>query len=77
MPEIAACEDIVTTSEAWNVDVFPVFYDIEEYMGVEYGLFWDPAAAYAVAFTSCSDFTIGDIAQPMDGISQTWTSCQP
>jgi uncharacterized repeat protein (TIGR01451 family) len=76
MPVITACEDIITTTEAWNVDVFPVFYEIEEYVGVEYGLWWDPGTSYPAAFTSCSDLTIGDIANPGDGVSQTWTSCQ-
>jgi hypothetical protein len=44
-------------------------------MGVEYGLHWTPGTAGL--FTSCSDFTIGNISSPGDGISQTWSSCRP
>jgi uncharacterized repeat protein (TIGR01451 family) len=76
MPEVTSCEDIITTSPARNVDVFPVFYEIEEYMGVEYSMWWDPATEYAAAFTSCSDLVIGDIQRPNDGVAHAWTSCQ-
>jgi uncharacterized repeat protein (TIGR01451 family) len=56
------------------VDVFPVFFDVVEYLGVEYGLTW-PGSGNC-AFTSCSNLHIGGIEQPGDGIAQAWTSCQ-
>jgi uncharacterized repeat protein (TIGR01451 family) len=56
------------------VDVFPVFYDIREYLGFEYGLTWPGPAT--CTFTSCSDLAIGDIVESGDGISQVWFGCQ-
>ena len=55
------------------VDVFPVFYDIVEYRGFEYGLAW-PGEATCI-FTSCSDLSIGNITHSGDGISQVWLDC--
>jgi uncharacterized repeat protein (TIGR01451 family) len=78
MPVITACRDIQTTTEAYSVDLFPVFFDIEEYLGVEYGLAWcDSGTCGDALFTSCSDLVIGDIVQSGDGVSQVWVSCQP
>jgi hypothetical protein len=57
-----------------GVDVFPVFFYIEEYHGFEYGLTWPGPAT--CAFWSCSDLTIGDIHESGDGISQLWFMCQ-
>ena len=77
MPTISACSDIQTTSEAFSVDAFPVFFDLVEYLGVEYGLAWcDSGACEDALFTSCSDLTIGDIQHSGDGVSQTWLSCK-
>jgi uncharacterized repeat protein (TIGR01451 family) len=56
------------------VDVFPVFYDLVEYLGCEYGLTWPGEAT--CAFTSCSDLWIGNITHPGDGISQVWLGCR-
>ena len=72
---IAGCEDIVTTEPGWNVDAFPVFYDLEEFLGVQYGICWPPWQ-YIAAFTSCSDFVIGAVDWPGSGAAHTWTNCQ-
>jgi hypothetical protein len=72
---INGCEEIVTTETGYSVDAFPVFYDLVEYLGVEYGVTW-PAWTYSAAFTSCSDLVIGAIAVPGDGASHTWFNCQ-
>ena len=72
---INGCADIVTTVAGYDLDAFPVFYDLEEYLGVEYGLCW-PAWTYSAAFTSCSDLVIGSISWPGDGASHTWFACQ-
>jgi hypothetical protein len=51
-----------------------VFYWLYEYQGFEYGLSWP--GTYSCAFTSCSDFTIGDIVHVGDGISHVWSECR-
>ena len=74
-PVITGCEDIITTEPTPDVDAFPVFYDLIEYQGFDYGLTWP--GLYSCAFTSCSPLTIGGIVWPGDGISHAWTACQP
>lgn len=75
LPALTRCRDIVTTVESGDVDVFPVFFNLEEYLCLEYGLMWP--GEYSCAFTSCSDLTIGDIRYPGDGVAQAWQVCQP
>jgi hypothetical protein len=74
-PVIAGCEDIITTEPTPDVDAFPVFFDMVEYQGFDYGMSWP--GAYSCAFTSCSDLAIGTIVWPGDGISHAWYVCQP
>jgi hypothetical protein len=74
LPEISDSSDIVTTCEGSTFDFFPVFFGLTEYQGLEYGVTW-PAWAYTCLFTSCSDFAIGYIKFPGDGISHAWTEC--
>jgi hypothetical protein len=71
---IDSCGDIVTTEPSFSFDAFPVFFDLTEYTGCELGMTW-PAWSYSAAFTSCSDFVIGEITQPGDGSSHTWSDC--
>lgn len=73
-PTIGSCEDIVYSLESGDADCFPVFFNLEEYLGCEYGLTWP--GTYSCTFTSCSDLTIGGIVYPGDGVSHTWVSCQ-
>jgi len=74
-PVISDCNGISTTCGCCGgVDVFPVFFGIEECFGVEYGLTWPGSAS--CTFTTCSDLHIGDISQPGDGISQVWFGCK-
>ena len=73
-PEIEWCEDIVTTFDGCgDVDIFPVFFDLAEYQGIEYGIVWP--GSETCAFTSCSDLHIGGIVNPGDGISHAWYTC--
>jgi len=72
---IADCNDIVTTEAGYDVDAFPVFYDLTEFLGCQYGITW-PAWTYSAAFTSCSDLVIGSVANSGDGAAHTWTACQ-
>jgi len=72
---IATCADIVTTEAGFSVDAFAVFYDLEEFLGVQYGFTW-PAAWGTATFTSCSDLVIDSVTNPGDGAAHTWTDCQ-
>jgi hypothetical protein len=72
---INGCADIVTTETGFSVDAFPVFYDLEEYLGVEYGLCW-PASWGTAQFNNCADLVIGSIVNPGEGASHTWFACQ-
>jgi hypothetical protein len=72
---IATCEDVVTTEPGFSVDAFPVFYDLVEFKGCEYGLCW-PAWTYSAAFSNCSDLVIGEVLWPGDGAAHSWSLCQ-
>jgi hypothetical protein len=74
-PVITFCADIITTEPGPDVDAFPVFFDLVEYQGFDYGMTWP--GMYTCAFTSCSDLAIGTITHPGDGISHAWYACQP
>jgi hypothetical protein len=74
-PVILDCGDIITTEPGPDADAFPVFFDLDEYQGFDYGMTWP--GLYSCAFTSCADLAIGGIVWPGDGISQAWTACQP
>jgi hypothetical protein len=71
---IDSCDDIVYTLAGADADCFPVFWDLVEYQGFDYGLTWP--GAYTAAFTSCSDLAIGTIVNPGDGVSHAWYVCQ-
>lgn len=73
-PSISDCNDITTTDAGISVDAFPVFYDLVEYQGFDYGLTF--SSGYSCTFTSCSDLTIGGIVNSGDGISHAWYACQ-
>jgi hypothetical protein len=72
---INSCHDLVMTEPGASFDAFPVFFDIAEFMGCEYGMWW-PEWTYSAAFSNCADQVIGDIAWPYDGASHTWSTCQ-
>ena len=57
LPSVSWCQDIETTEASGDVDCFPVFYDLSEYLGCEYGLTWP--GTYTCTFTSCSDSGLG------------------
>jgi hypothetical protein len=72
---IFTCVDIVTTEPGYSIDAFPVFFDLVEYLGCEYGLCW-PEWTYSAAWNNCADLVIGSIIWPGDGASHTWLACQ-
>ena len=73
-PVIVSCGEIITTEPSQDTDCFPVFFDLVEYQGFDYGMIWP--GMYTCVFTSCSDLTIGGIVNPGDGVSHAWTVCQ-
>ncbi len=76
LPQIAGPEDIMTTYPGCGeIDFFPVFFDLNEYKGVEYGVTWP--CYYSCTLTTCSSLHIGEIVWPGDWIAQTWFICQP
>jgi len=75
VPAVAGCGDISTTYAGADFDAFPVFFNLTEYLGLEYGLTW-PEWTYGAVWTSCSFLSIGGIAAPGDGVVQVWGSCQ-
>jgi hypothetical protein len=72
---INTCDDLIVTEPGHDVDVFPVFFDLNEFLGCEYGMWW-PDWTYSGAFSNCADLVIGDIIWPGDGASHTWLTCQ-
>ncbi|MFZ1946834.1 MAG: DUF11 domain-containing protein [bacterium] len=77
LPAFASCRDIVTTYPGCgDIDAIPVFYDLSEFLVVEFGLTW-PAAWGSCSFTRCAgDLAIGYVVNPGDGIAISWTTCQ-
>jgi hypothetical protein len=75
LPVITNWYDLTPTYEGASFDAFPVFFDLTEYLGVQYGLTW-PDWTYSAAFTSCSDLVIGAVTTPGTGAAHTWTSCR-
>jgi len=73
---IVTCADIVTTEPGFSVDAFPVFFDLNEYLGCEYAICW-PAWNYSAAWNNCADLVIGSITESGQGASHTWLGCQP
>jgi hypothetical protein len=69
-PVITGCEDVVETLAGQDADCFPVFYDLVEFQGFDFGMIWP--GMYSCAYTSCSDLTIGGIVWPGDGVSHAW-----
>jgi hypothetical protein len=76
-PVFTSCTQIKTTyAEIGDIDVLPVFYDLNEYAMTEFGLAW-PAEWGTASFVRCKgDIAVGAITQPGGGIAIAWTTCQ-
>ena len=48
-PTITACEEIIYTEAGADVDAFPVFFELAEYQGLDYGMTW-PDGIYTPNF---------------------------
>jgi hypothetical protein len=77
LPGFSTFDDIVRqVTGAGDYDIFMVLFDFGAgFQGAEYGLIW-PAGWGSGATTHCADFAIGDIVDPFDAISMTWSTCQ-
>lgn len=77
LPQIEGCSDIVTTYPGCDdVDVFAVFFDMEEFHATEHGLLWPTEWGTGVT-SHCGDLFIGDIVVPGDWMALSWFDCQP
>jgi hypothetical protein len=74
LPVIEDCADIQSTFAGDNFLAFPVFFDLNEYQGVEFALSW-PDWGESASWQSCSDLSIGEITSPGDGVSLVWHDC--
>ena len=76
-PSFTHCSQIVPTYDGGgDVDVLPVFFELREYLGLEFGLDW-PWAWGSISWVRCKgDIAVGEMAFPGDGTAMVWTSCQ-
>ena len=59
-----------------DIDVVPVFYDLDSYQRLEFGLTW-PEEWGTCQFTAFGgDMHAGGIIEPGDGLMIAWSSCQ-
>jgi hypothetical protein len=77
LPTFTECSQITTTyAGTGDIDVVPVFFNLSEYLAVEFGLTW-PAEWGSCAYTTCtSTLDVGSITNPGDGMASAWTTCQ-
>jgi uncharacterized repeat protein (TIGR01451 family) len=76
-PTFISCGQIKTTyAEIGDIDVLPVFYDLNEYALTEFALVW-PTEWGNASFVRCKgDIAVGSITQPGEGIAIAWSACQ-
>jgi len=59
-----------------DIDVIPVFFEINGYRAIEFGLTW-PAEWGSCSFTTCGTaFGEGSIINPGDDMFRLWSDCQ-
>ena len=74
-PEISDPCNIKATQEGCgDFDFFPVFYDLNECLGVQYAVVWP--GSYSCIFSMCAFSHIGEIVWPGDWIAQCFEDCQ-
>jgi hypothetical protein len=76
-PSFNHCGEIeFTYAGTGDIDVFPVFFELTEYLVVEFGLEW-PAGWGTASWVRCDgDISVGDIVHPGDGTAVDWAACQ-
>jgi hypothetical protein len=77
-PSFPTCDAIQETyAGCGEVDIIPVFYDLVEFTGVEFGIIWSHFPSVSMVWTRCDgDASVGTIAHPGDGTVITWSTCQ-
>jgi hypothetical protein len=74
-PVINDPSEIVFTYEGCEeVDFFPVFFDLNECLCVEYAVVWP--GNQTCSFNPCSYSHIGEIIEPGDWIAHCWDGCK-
>jgi hypothetical protein len=76
-PNFSSCAQIVFAyAGGGEVDVIPVFFELREYLALEFGLDW-PWTWGSLSWVRCKgDISIGTIVRPGDGTAVDWTTCQ-
>ena len=60
-----------------SIDVWLVVFDYDSVTNVEFGVTWPSAWGTSYYTIACgADLSIGDIKNPGDGLSLSWTTCQ-
>ena len=77
LPSFTDCSQIATTYPGLgNIDVIPVFYDMNECLTAEFGLTW-PSAWGTMSYSSCpGPLVVGGIVNPGEGLAVAWAACQ-
>lgn len=75
-PVVEFCYDIQTTYPGCGeIDFFPVFYDLNAVISVEFGLAW-PSDWGSCHYVACAgDTRVGDIVESGDGMGAAWVEC--
>ncbi len=77
MPSFASCRDITATyTGTGDIDVLPVFFDLNGCLLIEFGLMW-PEAWGTCAYSTCvPGISVGRIVNPGDAIATAWSDCR-
>lgn len=75
-PTFTTCSQILTTTALCEFDVMPVFYELNEYTLVEFGITW-PLEWGEDSWVRCKGtIAIGGIMGPNSGTAISWSTCQ-
>jgi hypothetical protein len=76
LPPLDRCNFNTSYIGTGDIDIIPVFFELDYYTVVEFGLSW-PADWGTCSFMSCGSGTVlGNISNPGDGIVKMWQTCQ-
>jgi hypothetical protein len=76
-PVFTGCSEIQSSyTGCGEIDILTVFFDLNEYTGVEFGLRW-PVEWGSMSWVLCNgDAVSGYIMMPGDGVGVSWSICQ-
>jgi uncharacterized repeat protein (TIGR01451 family) len=76
LPAVADCSELVTTfAGTGEIDVIPVFYNLNETVVLEFGLAWPEEWGTCQYSTCWGNVSLGGIVNPGDGVVTTSFSC--